>query len=122
MGQVLLRVVPLDVFSKVALHSEGELTKGAWEKLRRAVILHTSVALLMLFQVTGRGEDFITAVTAVRFSIYMHHPLVSFQEARLVESRPTLTTLVQSQSALVCFEIIWVSVRSLTAITAEPFV
>ena len=48
MRQVLHRVVPLDVFNQVALHGEGELTERAGEQLRRAVVLHTRVALLML--------------------------------------------------------------------------
>lgn len=115
-------MVPLDVFNKVALHSEGELTVRAWEKLRCAVILHASVALLMLFQVTRRSEDFTAAVTAVRLCIYMHGLLMSFQEARLIKGGPTLTTLVLPQSTLVSFEIIGVSVCSLTAVAAEPFV
>lgn len=85
-------MVPFDVFNKVALHSEGELTEGAREELRRAVILHTSVALLVLLQVARCREDFTAAVTAVRFCVCMHHLLVSFQEARLTEGRPTLTT------------------------------
>lgn len=122
MGLILHRVVPLDVFDKVALHGEGELTKRAREKLRRAVILHAGVALLMLFEVTGCSEDFAAAVAAARFCVCMYHLLMSFQEARLIKGRPTLATLVLSQSALVCLEIFWVSVCSFTAITAEPFV
>lgn len=122
MGQILHRVVPLDVFDKVALHGEGELTKGAREKLRRAVILHASVALLVLLQVAGRREDFPAALTAVRLFLCVHRLLVSLQEARRVKGRPTLTTLVLPQSALVRFEIVWVSVCSFAAITAEPFV
>lgn len=86
------------------------------------MILHTSVALLMLFKVPGCREDLITALTIVRFSIYMYRLLVSFQEARLMKGGPTLTTLVLSQSTLVCFEIIWVSVCSFTVITTKPFI
>lgn len=115
-------MVPLDVFDKVTLHGEGELTKRTWEQLRRAVILHTSLALLVLFKVTGCTEDFTTAVTAVRFCIHVYRLLMSLQKAGLIKGRPTLTTLVLSQHALVCFEIIWVSICSFTAITAKPFV
>lgn len=115
-------MVPLDVFDKVALHREGELAKGAREELRRAVILHASVALLVLFKVCRCGEDFTAAVTAVRFGISVYHLFVSFQEARLIEGRPALTTLVLPQCALVRFKLFWVRVRSFTAITAEPLV
>lgn len=76
----------------------------------------------MLFQVPRCSEDFTTTLTAARLCIYVHHLLVSLQEARLIKGRPTLTTLQLFRGALVYFEIVWVSVCSFTAFTAEPFV
>lgn len=114
--------MPFNVFNKVALHGEGKLTEGAWEELRGAVILHTSVTFLMLFKVTRCREAFTAAITAVRFGLYMYHLLMSFQETRLTKGRPTLAAFVLPQSAFMRFEVIRVSICLLTAIAAEPFV
>ena len=118
--QVLHRVVPLDMFNQVALHGEGELAERAREQLRRAVILHTRVALLMLFELAWCAEDFTTAVTAVRLCIWVHRLLVSVKEARLNKGRPALTALVLPERTLVCFELVWVCVCSFAAVAAEP--
>lgn len=115
-------MVPFNVFNKIALHGERELTEGAWEELRRAVILHTSVTLLMLFKVTRCSEDLTAAIAAVRFGLYMYLLLVPFQETRLIKGCSTLATSVLPQSAFMCFEVIWVSICLFTAIAAEPFV
>jgi len=119
--QILHRVVPLDVFYKVALHGEGELAEGAREELRRAVVPHARLALLVLLEVAGRGEDFAAAVAAVRRGVLVRHLLVSLQEAGLAEGRPALSALELLRRALVRLEVVRVPVRPLAAVAAEPF-
>lgn len=122
MGQELHRVVPLDVFDEVALHGEGELTEGAWEMLRGAVMLHAGVAFLVLFKFARCGEVFTTAATSGRVGLRMCCLLVSFQKTRLVKCRTTLSTFELFQRTFVCSQIIWVFIRLFAPIAAKPFV
>lgn len=118
--RVLGRVVPLDVLDQVALHGEGELTEGAGEQLRRAVVPDAGVALLVLPEAARRHEDFVAAFAADIWQSLVHGLLVSLQEARFHKGRATLTTLVLSQHALVGFQLGWVCTRSIAAAATEP--
>lgn len=119
---VLHGVVPLDVFDEVALHGEGELTVGTREELGRAVILGARVALLVLLEVSGRGEDLVAVLAAVGLGLLVRRLLVSPQERRLGEGRPALSARVLPRRTRVSFEVVRVVVRPFAAIAAKPLV
>lgn len=116
----VLGVVPLHVLDQVALHGEGELAEGAGEELRRAVVLHAGVALLMLPEAARRHEGFAATLAAVTFQVRVRRLLVAFQEAGLDKGGATLTALVPPQNARVAFELGWVCARSIAALAAKP--
>lgn len=86
------------------------------------MVLLTSSVFLVLFKLRRRGEAFVTGVTGERFCSSVLHLLVSPEQTRRPKGSATLMTLQRLRGALVCFEILRVSVCLLAQITAEPLV
>lgn len=121
-GQVLHRVVPLNVFEQEALEGEGELAVGAGEELRGAVVAHAAVVPAVLPQVARVAEGFAAALATVGLggAARVRRMLVPLEGGRREEGGPALGALVAALGrAAVALQLLRVRGSPLAAFAAE---